>query len=104
MDSVSMNSGFMSRNTKKRSIRRDGRGGQGKRSISLAIQNETLINKIQEQLVEFKQSVNNDIQRIDASAETSNADIEARLTEISDHLAKNTMLDLSRQMAEMRKM
>ena len=27
MDSVSMNSGFMSRNTKKRSIRRDGRGG-----------------------------------------------------------------------------
>ena len=41
MDISSQNSGFMSR-TNKRSIRR----GDGKRSVSMAIKNETLINKI----------------------------------------------------------
>lgn len=41
MDSMSMNSGFMSKGTKKRSIRKG-----GKKSVSLAMQNETLINKI----------------------------------------------------------
>jgi len=44
MDSMSMCSGLMSRQTKKRSIRK----GDGKRSISLAMTNATLINKIQE--------------------------------------------------------
>lgn len=43
LDSVSNASGFMSRSMKKRSVRR----GE-KRSISLAVQNETLIHKIQE--------------------------------------------------------
>lgn len=56
LDSVSINSGFMSRATKKRSIRKG-----GKRSISLAVQNEAIINKIQEQLAEFKSQVNADI-------------------------------------------
>lgn len=43
------------------------------------MQNETLINKIQEQLGEFKNQMQQDIQRIDGSIETSNASIETRL-------------------------
>ena len=48
-DSVSRSSGFMSRATKKRSIRKG-----GKKSVSLAMENEILIGKIQEQLADFK--------------------------------------------------
>ena len=43
MDSVSMNSGFMSRTTKKRGIRKG-----DKRVTSLAMQNELIITKLQE--------------------------------------------------------
>jgi len=45
MDSISNLSGMMSRNTKKRSIRKGGTGGGvgGKRSASLAAQNEIVI-------------------------------------------------------------
>ena len=56
MDSVSMNSGFMSRATKKRGIRKG-----DKRATSLAMQNELIINKLQEQLVELKSQMNGDI-------------------------------------------
>ena len=49
MDISSQNSGFMSR-TNKRSIRR----GDGKRSVSMAIKNEALLTRIQEQIAEHK--------------------------------------------------
>lgn len=57
MDGSSTNSGLMSRTTKKRSIRKGG----GKRSVSLAMQNEILINKIQEQFGEFKNNHTSEI-------------------------------------------
>lgn len=63
MDSVSNISGFMSRTTKKRSFKK----GAKTRTTSLAMQNELIINKLQEQLVELKNKMNTDVQRIDAS-------------------------------------
>ena len=77
MDISSNNSGFMSRNTKKRSIRR----GDGKRSVSMAIKNETLINKIQEQVAEHKLHCQQEFARVDSSIETSIASLETRVTE-----------------------
>ena len=57
IDSESNVSGLMSRQqSKKRSVRRRGKGG-----VSLAIQNETLITKIQEQLAELKNTMQADI-------------------------------------------
>lgn len=63
MDSVSNISGFMSRTTKKRSFKK----GAKTRTTSLAMQNELIINKLQEQLVELKNKMNTDVQRIDAN-------------------------------------
>ena len=63
MESMSNISGFMSRTTKKRSFKK----GAAKRTTSLAMQNELIINKLQEQLVEVKNKMNTDIQRIDLS-------------------------------------
>lgn len=59
-----MNSGFMSRTTKKRSIRKGG----SKRETSKA--NELIITKLQEQVVELKNNMNSDIQRIDQAIES----------------------------------
>ena len=48
---VSVNSGFMSRTTKKRSIRK---GGSKRGVDGLAKQNELIIQKLQESLAELK--------------------------------------------------
>ena len=61
MDSMSNVSGLMSRATKKRSLRKGG----DKMSISLAKTNATLINKIQEQLADFKAYVAGEMSRLD---------------------------------------
>ena len=64
-DTISVNSGFMSRQTgKKKSLKRG-----GKRSVSIAMQNETLINKVQEQLTEFKKQMDNEVSRLDGRVE-----------------------------------
>jgi len=61
MDLSSNNSGFMSRATKNKGVRR----GDGKRSVSLAIKNEALLTKIQEDFSTFKQHCTTEFVRID---------------------------------------
>ena len=79
-----MNSGFMSKGTKKRSIRKG-----GKRSISLAVQNETLINKIQEQLAEFKAHVATEFTRVDKSVLNQGLTVDTKMTDLEENLARN---------------
>ena len=63
----------------KRSIR-----NRGKKSVSLAMQNETLINKIQENFNEFKKSTEAQLQTLNGTITNQKEGIERSLRDIQD--------------------
>lgn len=83
-DTISVNSGFHSRTTgKKKTLRKS-----TKRSVSIAMQNETLINKIQEQLTEFKKQMDNEITRMDGRIEDTNEEFKKDLAYFKENNTK----------------
>ena len=87
MDTASMQSGFMSKaggGNKKRSIRKS-----DQRSMKLAQQNETLINKIQEQLADLKGHVNGELSRLDGGIEANKTITELKFQDMLLEMEKN---------------
>ena len=86
----------------------------------LAVQNELLITKIQEQLADFKNQTHAEIQvsqlflkittfinfvkKIDSGLNSTNASIEKRFTEFADNLAKNSMSGIHEKIQAIQKM
>ena len=87
---MSMTSGMYG---KKKTIKRG-----GKRSVSMAMQNETLINKIQESLTEFKKHINGEIVRVDGSIKETNEEIIRQLETFKEKNYKPIMDTLEDRM------
>ena len=87
-DTISVNSGFQSRygGGKKKSLRKG-----TKRSVSIAMQNETLINKIQEQLTDFKKQMDLEISRVDGRIEETSEEIKKGLADFKENNTKPMM-------------
>lgn len=73
--------------------------------MKLAQQNETLINKIQEQLADLKSHVNSELQRVDGESESTRADYEARFVMIAERIEQSKVnQDILDQLKEVKKM
>ena len=99
LDISSNNSGFMSKHGKKIRGRKDGKG-----SVSMAIKNEAILNKLQEDFVAFKQYCYGEFTRVEKETTDKLTDLEARVNEKQEDLARNSVANLEDQMKEMQKM
>lgn len=90
MDSSSNASGFMSRATKNKGIRR----GDGKRSAALAAQNDKLLSLLQQQLSDFKAQSTEKFASLDTKIDESVTSLETRVTEFQENLARNSVQEI----------
>lgn len=72
--------------------------------MSLAMQNEILINKIQEQFGEFKNNHTSEITRLETLISGVNITMETRFQEFAENIAKNSMTGIQEQLNEIKQM